>query len=62
MAFFFSIRLRSALEMNQRLLRTSLNTPLRVTTLRNRLNIACWDSFDLGVTLGMMSHLLSYGA
>jgi len=44
MAFFFSMRRVSLLEMNQRLLRMVLNTPLLTTFLRKRLSKESCDS------------------
>ena len=50
-AFFSSILLCSLLETNQRLLRTSPKSPLRVTFFRKRRNNCCWDSPSLRTTL-----------
>jgi len=49
-AFFLSIRLCSLLETNQRLFRTSLKTPLRMTAFRKRRNNLSWDSPFLNFT------------
>ena len=50
-AFFSSILLCSLLETNQRLLRTSPKSPLRVTFFRKRRNNCCWDSPSRNFTL-----------
>ena len=50
-AFFFSIRRSSLLEMNQRLRRTVLRTPLFTTFLRKRLSSESCDSFGRNFTL-----------
>lgn len=58
MAFFFSTRRSSLLEMNQRFLRTVLNTPLLTTFFLNRLSSWSCDSFWRNTTVGTPYHLL----
>ncbi len=50
-AFFFSIRLFSLFEMNHRLRRTVLKTPLFTTFLRKRFSNESCDSFCLKFTV-----------
>ena len=47
MAFFLARRRASLLETYHRFLRSVVNTPLRVTSLRNRLNKLSCDSLGL---------------
>jgi len=49
-AFFLSILLLSLLETNQRLFRTSLKTPVRMTAFRKRRSNLSWDSPFLSFT------------
>jgi hypothetical protein len=53
MAFFFSTRRSSLLEMNQRLRRRVLKTPLFTTFLRNRFIKESDDSLGRKTTTGM---------
>jgi hypothetical protein len=50
-AFFFSIRRSSLFEINQRLRRTVLSTPLFTTFFRNRFNNESCDSLGRKTTL-----------
>jgi len=51
MAFFFSMRRISLLETNQRLLRSWLKMPLRMTFFLKRLSSCSCDSFGRKVTV-----------
>jgi len=51
-AFFFSMRLSSLFEMNQRLRRTSARTLLLTTALLKRRSSCSGDSLDFSSTLG----------
>ena len=52
MAFFLARRRSSLLETYHRFLRSVVNTPLRVTSLRNRLSRFSCDSFGPKTTVG----------
>src|SRR5574341_1951044 len=59
MAFFFSMRRTSLLDTNQRLLRSCVRMPLRMTFFLKRLSSCSCDSFGRSVTEVIRSHLLA---
>src|SRR5579859_2406602 len=59
MAFFFSMRRTSLFDTNQRLLRSWLSSPLRITFFLKRLKSCSCDSFGRKVTDVIDNHLLA---
>src|SRR4051812_1873749 len=59
MAFFFSMRRTSLFDTNQRLLRSWLSSPLRMTFFLKRLKSCSCDSFGRKLTDVIEIHLLA---